>query len=949
MAVYADDFNRANNSSIGANWTEGQGTVTTNTGLAITSNALTCTTPASGARWNTALDSDDHYAQITMGGASDMIYYLAVRAENDGRPAVMMYTSGGSWIIYTVDNAGTTTSRASGTHSQSYSSVLRFTAIGNTYVITMNGTVVGVWIDKDNLHAPSSARRYTTISLQRISGTTTGENWETGDTTTSPLYDPALLADIEIVHQVFAQPSGTRSPSATFTGYVPQTGDVVAFFCHTVSAGVPTLPSGWQAPGLFPSSTSFTQQILARPVSAGEVTGGTTTYTATNLSSTSITWYLCAVILRGVDTANIFAGGGGLAQSSGSSVWANFSHNFTNPAATFGNPISGMKCLALGYLGFHNTDPLVGGVPGWITYASTTTGTTRGFFKRTLPMNYGDNEPQITSAFSRATNGGFTGASCAFRPATLGVPKTAPAGYFRVDRNISGTFDTPDAADTSGVWVTARGAGGGGGYGAWNTSTDIGGSGGGSGGVVERTFVPIASMGPTFTVIPGAAGWRGLAGASGAAGGNGRDGGDSQFLSGSVSLVGEGGGGGGGGGTSAAGAAGAAGSTSVSGVTPSGTINGTAGGISVDASTGTAGGTQSNANGAAGGGGGGAASTDRAGGAGGAVTGLASGGAGGATGSGQAGNGSAWAEDTGGSGGGGGAGRGSTGLVQHAGTGLGYGAGGGGGGGQSLSTAGSAAYVYPAGGGPGQILLEWAEPSTPEATASGSYNFAGSAVGDTPPNKAASSGAYAWAGTAVGYRLPKATTSGLYSWAATAVGKRTQNATAAGSYTWSSSATGVKVPKAISGGSYNFEGLSDGYAIYEGETVGSYTWAGTASGQTPSVDVTATGYYNWAATAIGKRVQKATAAGDFGWAATVVGKRNMRAAVPSASYAFAGNAVGKKVQRASASGSYNFAGSATGLRTGAGIASGSYHFSSLATGLFVPKPQPGAVGWWLED
>lgn len=173
------------------------------------------------------------------------------------------------------------------------------------------------------------------------------------------------------------------------------------------------------------------------------------------------------------------------------------------------------------------------------------------------------------------------------------------------ETNTARTSQTVPAGCT-GVWVTLVGGGGGGGGGAGLAAFGVGSGGGGGGGAsrVQRVFVPVASLGATYSVGVGAGGAGGLTVRNASANTNGpagTAGTASTFASGSVSLS-AGGGGAGGGGVNGTATAGAAGVATASGVTAT-LNNGTAGGTST-ASANTAA-AVNNANGAAAGGSGG--------------------------------------------------------------------------------------------------------------------------------------------------------------------------------------------------------------------------------------------------------------------------------------------------------------------------------------------------------
>lgn len=293
---------------------------------------------------------------------------------------------------------------------------------------------------------------------------------------------------------------------------------------------------------------------------------------------------------------------------------------------------------------------------------------------------------------------------------TLHVTGSAPtvsvaAGFSPFNEQNINRTNQARPAGTTGCWVTAIGGGAGGGAGRRNTTTNIlrgGGGGGGGGAKVDRVFVPVASLGSTYSTTRGLKGTGGATPSGSGNGGSGADGTDSVFTSGSVSIT-AGGGNGGNGGSNAGGAAGTGGTVTVSGVTAT-TSNGKAG---------SAGSTSSNAGDApdttltgAGGGGGGGGTTNsdvgRAGGDGGSTPAQTGGGGGAAANPG--GSPAATASGVAGGGGGGGGGSASIGNSR-GGTPLGFGGGGGGGG----ATRGTVGNVNTSGGdgADGYLLVEW--------------------------------------------------------------------------------------------------------------------------------------------------------------------------------------------------------------------------------------------------
>jgi hypothetical protein len=250
---------------------------------------------------------------------------------------------------------------------------------------------------------------------------------------------------------------------------------------------------------------------------------------------------------------------------------------------------------------------------------------------------------------------------------------------------------------------------------------------------------------------------------------------------------------------------------------------------------------------------------------------------------------------------------------------------------------------------------------------SGAYNWVGSATGDTPPNRGSAAGTYTWTGAAVGDTpANRGSATGTYTFAGTGAGKRTPKATAAGSYTWSGSAVGDTPPNRGAGtGTYTWAGTAVGdtppnrgsatgtYAWSgsaagdtppnRGTASGAYAWAGIASGQTPAEDVqagSAAGFYTFTGTATGIHPSKGAATGSYMWAGTTTGRRTPKASA-SGAYAWAGVAVGQTpavgVNDGTASGSYTWAGTANGTRTSRSTISGFYGWAGSAAGRRISR------------
>lgn len=156
-------------------------------------------------------------------------------------------------------------------------------------------------------------------------------------------------------------------------------------------------------------------------------------------------------------------------------------------------------------------------------------------------------------------------------PATVtvtgGTPTVTVNSFTPFSEENLNRVDRPVPAGATGVWVTLNGGGGGGGSGRRGVASTVrgGGAGGGGGSRIERVFVPVSDLGPTYSVNWGRGGAGGTGGAAAtstaAANGTGGSGGSrSWFQSNSLAInLSAGGGGGGGGGSSTAGGGGGGG------------------------------------------------------------------------------------------------------------------------------------------------------------------------------------------------------------------------------------------------------------------------------------------------------------------------------------------------------------------------------------------------------
>lgn len=352
------------------------------------------------------------------------------------------------------------------------------------------------------------------------------------------------------------------------------------------------------------------------------------------------------------------------------------------------SPVSGQTTGFVRFEAIKSTEGFV--YPGWVLRSIWLTNpsiTTRSAMNVT------------TDADSVGSNGATLASAVAWRTNTIRIAYD-PNRY----ENVNVTNQAVPSG-VSGCYVTAIGGGASGGSGVTRNGTGSasnpsgnGGGGGGGGAAVIKVFVPVSSLGSTYSITTGSGG----AAPTGTSQ-NGNNGGSSTFTSGSIAITA----GGGAGGVSALLPTGGAGGTysGVAGLAYTAVENGASGGDGGTYSNhvGKAGSNSTYA-GAGGGGGGNNNSSAFNGGAGGSSA-TVTGGSAGVTNGGTGGSPLAAASGNGGAGAGGGAANTASGTAGAGGTGGVYGGGGGGGGGKEGSFSG-AAYIGGA-GGDGYTLVEW--------------------------------------------------------------------------------------------------------------------------------------------------------------------------------------------------------------------------------------------------
>lgn len=223
--------------------------------------------------------------------------------------------------------------------------------------------------------------------------------------------------------------------------------------------------------------------------------------------------------------------------------------------------------------------------------------------------------------------------------------------------------------------------------------------------------------------------------------------------------------------------------------------------------------------------------------------------------------------------------------------------------------------------------------SPQSGTASGGFDFAGTATGVAPAIDTATgtaSGAWAFAGTASGERDSAGTATGSWNFAGTASGITDRAGSANGAYTFAGAATGEATHEGAASGGYAYTGSATGETHPQGTATGGYLFDGSASGQSDRAG-TVTGSWNFAGDAEGTNGEGNRATGTYGWAGTAEGAADYQGSI-AGGFNFAGTATGGTSASGTASSSHLWTGSAAGRTTHRGTCTGGWSFTGTATG-----------------
>jgi len=133
MAIYSDNFNRADSTTVGANWTE------IVDDWSIKSDQLAPGLTTTGViLYNLPLDTVDHYAEIAMPVASTTSMGVFARSDLAGNSFYALRSNGTSWNLFT-NISGTFTSIGSYAATLANGDVARIQCVGSTIKAFING------------------------------------------------------------------------------------------------------------------------------------------------------------------------------------------------------------------------------------------------------------------------------------------------------------------------------------------------------------------------------------------------------------------------------------------------------------------------------------------------------------------------------------------------------------------------------------------------------------------------------------------------------------------------------------------------------------------------------------------------------------------------------------------------------------------------------------------
>lgn len=182
-ALFNDDFNRANG-SLGANWTNGNGTPPQ-----ITSNAAAMSGTTDGlypSKYNSSVNTNSYFVQATCVNPTSVSSGIIIRLPASGWTIyVILFCGNASSAIGTANTSagGGYTNRTTGGPSYANGDTIRIECVNNVYTAKKNGSTTISWTDSGNLVPVAATNRTGGLIMQRASFTNSGgfDNFSMGD------------------------------------------------------------------------------------------------------------------------------------------------------------------------------------------------------------------------------------------------------------------------------------------------------------------------------------------------------------------------------------------------------------------------------------------------------------------------------------------------------------------------------------------------------------------------------------------------------------------------------------------------------------------------------------------------------------------------------------------------------------------------------------------------
>jgi hypothetical protein len=321
-------------------------------------------------------------------------------------------------------NVRLTTASGAGT---SYAFTLRSNTADTTITTTLSNTTTGSDITHTAVHSDGN---FLSIKITPTSTPAATAGVKIGFV--QLVAQPAVSTSVTALLGTTAAYSSTQTVGMTFSGYVPQIGDIIYFFINnSVGATAITTPAGWVnvlgGNNISAAGAACSSVGIYHVVTAAEVTAVTTAYTATNLFNSGATGRAGGCVLRGADSV----------------VFVDDFNTTSSSSGTTTHVLSGLTganlstgSLILGGLGGSNLATYT--VPsGWTQVILNSGGTTAmGLMSNNTPTTAGSNvaSTNVTCSVSMA----YSNITVAVLPSDLPGPVAYNAtGTIAIGSNIT--------------------------------------------------------------------------------------------------------------------------------------------------------------------------------------------------------------------------------------------------------------------------------------------------------------------------------------------------------------------------------------------------------------------------------------------------------------------------------------------------------------------------------